>query len=860
MKTLISIFCILFSFSLLGQNNLEQLENLLEKGNLDEAIILTKELDTNIEKESLSQARLQNLEAELWLKKGQNDKALEKGQNSLKLYQSKFSEKEKEVAKVYNNLGLIYWNTRNQQLALEYLLKSLEIRKKHKKNQEAIASSYNNIGLVYSQSQEFDKASEYYEKALEIYQKIYKENDVKLVNIYNNLAVIYQEQADFISAEEFFGKSLSIYEKNFGLSHVNVAFVYNYIARLKLAEENSKEAQSFAQKALKIYQDNYGKKHPEIAKTYLLLGSIFKKSGGSQRANLNKSLENYQQAILANTLKFSDTNYEKNPEVNDYYDADVLLQSFLNKSQVLEELYALSLRVKHLNLAIENLEKCDKLINRIRQARTAKADKIALGETAHEVYEDAIRICLTLSEITPRKNFYAQKAFEFSEKNRVSVLLSAISETNAKSFAKIPQTKIEEEKRIKAEIADLEQKILEKPSQELEDKYRNQLFELNRRYEGFVKSLETEYPQYYNLKYQVNFATVPELQKKLQANETLLSYFIAQKTQRVFIFKITSKGFSYRNVAKIEDLEKLIKALRNGIKYRVKTVFSKYAYKVYEQLFPKNFVKNSEKLIIIPDGILSIIPFESLLTEKDEDFKTSYAQLPYLIRKYSVSYAYSATLFYQNRQEANTIDIQNSKIFIVAPISFEQKSLTTLPATHKEAMEIEKLFNNRSKMLMQEEAQEANLKNNTLKDYNFLHFSTHGTVNEDNPELSAIFLRKDAKEDGTLYSGEIYNLELNASLVTLSACETGLGKVSKGEGIIGLTRAFLYAGTKNILVSLWTVSDVATAEFMIDFYKNLQSQNQTSLSQTLRTSKLKMLENEEFALPYYWAAFILIGE
>lgn len=191
-------------------------------------------------------------------------------------------------------------------------------------------------------------------------------------------------------------------------------------------------------------------------------------------------------------------------------------------------------------------------------------------------------------------------------------------------------------------------------------------------------------------------------------------------------------------------------------------------------------------------------------------------------------------------------------------MSFEQDFLNTLPATQTETIEISKLFGDRSTILLQANAQESSLKTSDLKNYDFLHFPTHGTVNENNPELSAIFLRKDAKEDGVLYSGEIYNLELNASLVTLSACETGLGKISKGEGIIGLTRALLYAGAKNMLVSLWTVSDNSTSELMIDFYKNLQTQN--SFGQNLRVSKLKMLENEEFAQPYYWSAFILVGE
>jgi CHAT domain-containing protein len=112
-----------------------------------------------------------------------------------------------------------------------------------------------------------------------------------------------------------------------------------------------------------------------------------------------------------------------------------------------------------------------------------------------------------------------------------------------------------------------------------------------------------------------------------------------------------------------------------------------------------------------------------------------------------------------------------------------------------------------------------------------------------------------------LYSGEIYNLKLNADLVVLSACETGLGKIQQGEGIIGLTRALLYAGAKNIIVSLWEVADESTSDLMVNFYKNtLAGKGQLSYSEALRNAKLKMIGEGKYAHPLYWSPFILIGK
>jgi len=126
--------------------------------------------------------------------------------------------------------------------------------------------------------------------------------------------------------------------------------------------------------------------------------------------------------------------------------------------------------------------------------------------------------------------------------------------------------------------------------------------------------------------------------------------------------------------------------------------------------------------------------------------------------------------------------------------------------------------------------------------------------------LSRIFLNSQGNEDGSLYCGEIYNLTMNADLVVLSACETGLGKISTGEGVIGLSRALVYAGAKNIIVSFWKVADESTAELMVDFYKIHLQDKSKSFSESLQRAKLDLMKNGKYASPYYWAPFVLIGK
>ena len=150
-----------------------------------------------------------------------------------------------------------------------------------------------------------------------------------------------------------------------------------------------------------------------------------------------------------------------------------------------------------------------------------------------------------------------------------------------------------------------------------------------------------------------------------------------------------------------------------------------------------------------------------------------------------------------------------------------------------------------------------------LSKYRYVHFATHGYLDSERPDLSAIVLslvdQKGQPQDGFLRAHEIYNLTLPAELVVLSACQTGLGKEIKGEGLVGLTQGFMYAGARRVVVSLWNVNDKATAELMQRFYKGMLKEKQ-SPSAALRKAQAEMSQHKEWQQPYYWAAFVLQGE
>ncbi len=287
----------------------------------------------------------------------------------------------------------------------------------------------------------------------------------------------------------------------------------------------------------------------------------------------------------------------------------------------------------------------------------------------------------------------------------------------------------------------------------------------------------------------------------------------------------------------------------------------------------------SRRLIIVPDGALHYLPFETLIPSgrhgaPGESHRT------YLAEKFATVYAPSASALVTvraiNEQVAAPTKVLLAFGDPIAPPAPERKvasdngtrtalpvpdtpvtdeygergfSFTRLPYTREEVLGISKLYS-------------AAHKSEKMDQFRYIHFASHGFIDESKPGRSGILLSRDAHstEDGVLQMGEIMRLKLNADLVTLSACNTGLGKLVNGEGILGLTRAFFYAGARNITVSLWNVNDSSTSALMKVFYENLN--RGLSKSAALRQAKLTLLHGKEAAWhhPYYWAAFVLVGE
>ncbi len=777
---------------------------------------------------------------EVTLNIGKSDEALDLLLQAEKLYPPEYKI---EIAESDNLLGVIYWNNNNKDLGLQYHQKALDIRTTEiGPNSLEVGDSYNNIGLIYAEDNP-TQAGIYFERALKIYENQLGTLHPKVAFCLINLARTRAQQSRIQEATDIIDRVMKIWDGIYQGDHPNKTFTTSTLGQIYAIAENYERALHFQQLALKEYIMQFGPKHPEVANTHFLIAELYLK-----KEEYKEALRAYQEAIYANLVDQEFSNVRSNPKLKDYLSADGLLSALLGKAKALEALhFGLTLQARDLKAALHTYNLADSLVSEIRKIRVTENDKIRLGEISRLIYENGIRLALVLADQPFHYKKYAEIAFSFCERSKSSVLLEAIQETKAKSFSGIPDSLIRYEDSLKNEIAFYQQQVAKG---ENIDFNQSRLFVYQQAQRNFASQLETDFPKYYELKYQAGSFDIQQIMSSLEPGEVMISYF--QASDNLYVFAVTQEGIDIQT-RDIDFFRQNVSALRNAIKFRISATLDYESTSLYQLLIPE-LSDEITSIIFIPDGILSTVPFEALKNPETTE---------YLVQNYNVSYDYSSQLMLQRRN--TTAQLPERSIMLMAPVDFRNGTtrLNPLPSSEEEINDIRFLFGGQNWEVhpyLRDNATETFVKSGGLTQYRYLHLATHGQVNQSQPELSQIFLHPDENEDGSLYSGDIYNLRINAELVCLSACETGLGKLTKGEGIVGLSRALLYAGAQNLIVSLWQVADASTSELMIDFYKEyLLYDDVTDFNQALRRAKVKMIRSEAYSHPYYWAPFILVG-
>lgn len=647
------------------------------------------------------------------------------------------------------------------------------------------------------------------------------------------------------------------------------------------------QATKYIQSSLEMAQRLFGPHNPEVGNNHHSLGVLYAKQGRHKEA-----LNEYENAVNALVLNYNPSAPFSNPPLKDILSEIYLINVWDGKGEaylgLAEAAKDSASRLAHTDAALASFEQGVALIDSMRLSYKTEGSKFLVGEKHFLIYEKAIYTALALNPLTKASHF-DKTAFTYSEKAKTAVLHQALQETKARHFAEIPDDLLQQEKEIKIELARRNSEMLQLRQAgndslnvaDLEDKY----FKLSQQYRYLLAQLETHYPRYYDLKYRRDVVSVPEVQKALDEKTALIEYFVGDST--LYAFVITQEDFQVTRLPLIKNLEEKIEKLLCATTAEQFKTFAETSYELHQALVQPIADKAARpNWIITPDGPLNHLPFEMLVTKLPLlDTSIAYDSLSYLLSQHSISYAYSATLWLEGVNHSKPVAEHDLLAF--AP-EFKKSFPAGLPPAgsyefcgrldstrsmvselHSNKEEVEQIaelfekkydwwsrvFGKKTKVLTGATATERTLKSLDLNQYRYIHFSTHGAANRSIPDLSWILFTpgETPPEDNVLFLPEIYNLDLNARLVVVSACETGAGKISRGEGILGLARGFLYAGARNLLVSLWKVKDPSTARLMQEFYSRLLAGESEAVA--LQQAKLAMLKQTEF----YRALFFGVG-
>jgi CHAT domain-containing protein len=463
-----------------------------------------------------------------------------------------------------------------------------------------------------------------------------------------------------------------------------------------------------------------------------------------------------------------------------------------------------------------------------------------------------------------------EEAFNYSERARSRAFLDVLG--TKVQLANVKSGLVRQELALQERVAGLKARL---PSaDENPGDLRRELRDAERAYDSFLAKVRKQNKEQTSLM-AVEPLTLKQVQELLQPGITLVEYFVGQVSTRVWIIEKERMQYVGIRIGK-QELAERVKTLRDTIfALGEKEKFNESSTFLYQELIQPILPHASGKeLIIVPHDVLHYLPFHALRSPEGR----------YLIEQYPIYYLSSASLL-QFVKEKKTAGGEKVLAFGNPDLGDPEKNLVY---AELEAEEVKNVYPQSSVFLKKEASEE---KSKSLSPtHDILHFATHAELNEDDPLSSAVLLAREDKEDGRLEVREIFGMDLKANLVVLSGCDTALGKLSTGDELVGLTRAFIYAGSPSVVASLWSVDDSSTAHLMASFYRNLKTMSKV---EALRQAQLELIRGEgrsdmlarrgiggigklgesvksespsqnpisiSTSHPYFWAPFILVGD
>lgn len=826
---------------------------------------------------------------------GQMEKAVDFEKKALDISKRIYGERHLAVAGALGQLGDYLVSMGDVELALQ-----------HYKESHSIIVSL--VGPNHSSANELDrKMAGLYafrgerEKALKIYLRVASQHahdfgadNPELGSLYHEVAEIYRKKGEFRKAFEFYSKALRLRQKIHGSAErLDIAGILHDEARALTATGKYDSAAVLLRRSLSILDESPAG-NPELRSSiFESLADISRKKGDAGGA-----VHLYQQALIAASPGFRDTSFLANPEVpgtaycRDYVrimagKAHALIE-FDRKSPAMEKQQG---ALKAYLLAADGLKE-------LRNSYRSEGSKLMLQEEGSSVYLAGLAVAYRIAEKTDDRSA-KEAAFSFFENGKAMILLESLENAKVKHFAGIPDRILEDKRRLERELAALLARAeWEHGTRDSGNSSasRAAILEKNWKIDRLGDSLAHINPEFSRLSRPGRVALPSEVQHVLDSVTCLIAYTIGPEA--VYCFMIRRDSFDLLAMHRPRNLDSLAGQLRQALKTLNDQSYLFAARKLYADLMLplEKHLRGVKRLVIIPDGSLYYLPFEVLLSANtlngtESTGRIDFSQLSYLVNRFEISYALSGTLFCEARENMEMSRGRSLSFAGFAPVTGGPRvgsalatnplisqvgfggrkstqqgghDINPLPFSEDEVKSIAAAFNDAGGHGEYTAGSAATKQDFRAQSpgHSIIHIATHGFIDEEHPDQSSLLFAPGPDslpdQDALLYAGEVYDLRLDADLVTLSSCESGAGKLVRGEGLMAMTRGFFYAGARNLVCSLWKVYDRQTNQLMRGFYRHVLRGR--GFSAALREAKLGMIKNAATAHPFKWAGFELIGE
>ena len=644
---------------------------------------------------------------------------------------------------------------------------------------------------------------------------------------------------------------------------------YQQLGRKFLQQKDYTKAIIYLEKSLSATKKKLGgiERHPKYTPTYKDLGAAYEGKGDTEKA-----LIIYQTGLRSGSTSFNDEDLINNPKVDDLFSPLLSIPIFEAKGNLLR---ASDRDQNKLLASLMAYERAIEILESVCNKYRSEYSKLKLGEQVIDMAEKGIYVARQLHRLT-RDDQYKTKMFTLADKGKAMALRSVLLDAKASGLGAIPPEMLQREQGLKIQLASLKGKLQSQVQRNRSVKnVDKKIFKVTEALYFLQDSLKTYYPEYEYLKSSSPTLASDSLQLFLRdRNAAVVEYFFGKK--RAYAFVITGDHFFVEQLEDIEQIEETVLSIRNLIQSMSFRTDAQMAYEdfvrdasnLYSLVLEsplKNIDSSIEDLIIIPDGALWLVPFEIMLYDRaakgEVDFGTN--NLPYLLNKYALTYAHSSRLVMEKNSYNN---VSTNLPFLGHAPEFKGRTdvatrscfdigvnLSELKHSIIELENISSKFNGEALFGA------AATRNSFLQkapQAEVIHLSTHACVNNNDPMDSRIFF----SENNYLNTEDIYNLRINAKMTMLSACQTGLGQVYNGEGMISLARAFQYAGCPSVTMSLWSVADASTSDMITLYYDYLTSGY--TKSKALQQAKIDFInmESADKQHPFYWAGFVHLGD